>query len=590
MDDKINKSQCILIIFAFLCLALLIFIIVLYFKIILPRKMPTLIIQKNDVAVRGSVLTQDNYSLARSKKLYKLGFNPRSIDPDKKELFVKLLSIYSDIPESTIQEALKQPKYRILSYAISPNTAANLKTLNAKLLTYNVFQDYEDESGKLIQKMGLSVEVSGVDREYPYENLLEPIVGYTQKDQNGDMTIPKGVGGIEKFQETTLRAISDGFITGKRDIGFNVIYNKISQSQKRLDGFDVRLGISLRLQQQIEEILDSVFQQYQSEEIIAGILNPTNGQILALATTNRFNPKAIKREQYPNLNIKAIESFEPGSTIKPLVYSLLIEKKLINPLAHIDLNNGYYRVGKYMIRDDVIMPKNPTIEDVLLRSSNVGMVKLSMLLSGKEFYDGLRDFGLAQLTGIDLPYEKDGIIPSIRELSQESSAAKASASYGYKIRVTFMQLLRSYGVFLNGGFLVTPHITQNFIAPDGQIYVPTLPQPKQVLSSLSAKKIEELLVRIVENGTGKAAKVEGIIVGGKTGTARVATTSGYGETYTGSFFGFAKDRENTYIIGVVAFGSHGKHYYGGQTAAPIFKHIVEAMVTQGYLKLQKDKK
>ncbi len=436
--------------------------------------------------------------------------------------------------------------------------------------------------------MGLSIDVSGVDREYPYETLLEPIIGYTKKNQSDDLTLPKGVDGIEKSQDNVLSSMSDGVVYGVRDIGFNVIQNKSSQSQKRYDGFDVQLGISLKFQQKIEEILDAASKEYESEEIIAGVLNPKNGQIIAIATTNRFNPKSIKKQDYPNLKIKAIESFEPGSTIKPLVYSLLLEKKLINPLQHIDLNNGYYRVGKYIIKDDSIMPKNPTIEDVLLRSSNVGMVKLSMLLSGREFYDGLKAFGLAQITGVDLPYEKDGVIPSVRELSQESSAAKASASYGYRIRVTFMQLLRAYGAFVNGGYLVTPHITQNFISPDNQIYVPKLPQPKQAISSLTAQKMEELLIAVVESGTGKAAKVDNVIVGGKTGTARIAASSGgYGESYNGSFFGFAKDNENVYIIGVVAFGSHGAKYYGSQTSAPIFKEIVELMLTQGYLKPQK---
>ena len=582
---QFEKSRRIFVIFIFLLLGFVVFLSIVYFKIALPRKMPTHIINKTDVAVRGSIYTKDEYSLARSKKLYKLGFNPRSIDPNKKDLFVTLLEIYSDISREKILEALSQPRYKILSYSISPNVAASLKTLNAKLLAYDVFREYEDENGKPVQKMGLSIEVSGVDREYPYGDVLEPIVGYVKKQQSGELTIPQGVDGIEKSQDQILKAINNGVVSGKRDIGFNVVQNKSSLFQKRYDGFDVQLGIPLKLQQKLEEILDEAIREFASEEVIAGILNPKNGQIIAFATSNRFNPKNIKKQDYPSLKIRAIESFEPGSTIKPLVYALLLEKKLINPLSPIDLNNGHYRVGKYIIKDDSVVPKNPTIEDVLLRSSNVGMVKLSMLLSGKEFYDGLKSFGLAQITGVDLPYEKDGIIPSVREFSQESSAAKASVSYGYRVRVTFMQLLRAYGAFVNGGYLVTPHITQNFIAPDGTIYVPKLAPPKMAISSTTAQKMQDLLVKVVESGTGKAAKVEDIIIGGKTGTARVVDVSqGYGETYNGSFFGFAKDMQSTYVIGVVTFGSSGQHYYGSQTSAPVFKKIVELLLTQGYLK------
>ena len=131
---QFEKSRRIFVIFIFLLLGFVVFLSIVYFKIALPRKMPTLIINKTDVAVRGSIYTKDEYSLARSKKLYKLGFNPRSIDPNKKDLFVTLLEIYSDISREKILEALSQPRYKILSYSISPNVAASLKTLNAKLL------------------------------------------------------------------------------------------------------------------------------------------------------------------------------------------------------------------------------------------------------------------------------------------------------------------------------------------------------------------------------------------------------------------------------------------------------------------------
>ncbi len=133
MDDQADKSRRILIIFAFLLFALVIFVSVIYVKTLLPRKMPTLNIQKVDVALRGSIYTKDNYSLARSKKLYKLSFNPKSIDPDKKDLFVTLLEIYSDIPKSSILESFNEPQsYKTLSYSITPNIAANLKALNSK--------------------------------------------------------------------------------------------------------------------------------------------------------------------------------------------------------------------------------------------------------------------------------------------------------------------------------------------------------------------------------------------------------------------------------------------------------------------------
>lgn len=557
--------------------------------------MPTLIVAKEDVAVRGNIYTaktyrdDEGYSLARSNKLYKLGFNPRSIDPNKKELFITLLEIYSGVPRYTIIEKLKSPKYQILSYKISPNVAANLRALNAKLLAYDVFREYIDEKGRVIGKMGLSVEVSGVSREYPYNDMLEPFIGYVTKSEIGRLTMPIGVDGIENSREKILRQKQNGEVVGKRDIGFNIIQTKQAHSINREDGFSVRLGIPFSLQQKLEELLDSAKKEYQSQEIIAAILNPKNGQILAIATTNRFNPNAIRDQDKPHLKIRAIaESFEPGSTIKPIIYAMLLEKKLINPLSSIDLGNGYYMLGKHTITDDTIMPQNPTIEDVLLHSSNVGMILLSNRLNGQEFYDGLRSFGLGSLTGIDLPYERDGIVPSVKELSKSSGTTKKSVSFGYVARVTFMQLLRAYGVFANGGYLITPHITQSYIAPDGKIYIPTTrtAKPTQAISEATAKKMQTLLIKVVESGTGKAAKVEqaGIITGGKTGTAReIAQSGGYGQKHNGSFFGFVKDAQNTFVIGVVTFGASGQHYYGSQNSAPVFKKIVDILIEQGYL-------
>ena len=593
----IAKSRRILAIFLVFVLSAIIFLFSVYSKVALPResKMPTLVVSKEDVAVRGNIYTaktyQDNegYSLARSNKLYKLGFNPRSIDPSKKELFITLLEIYSGVPRYTIIEKLKSPKYQILSYKISPNVAANLRALNAKLLAYDVFREYIDEKGRVIGKMGLSVEVSGVSREYPYNDMLEPFIGYVTKSEIGRLTMPIGVDGIENSREKILRQKQNGEVVGKRDIGFNIIQTKQAHSANREDGFSVRLGIPFSLQQKLEELLDNAKKEYQSQEIIAAILNPKNGQILAIATTNRFNPNSIREQDKPHLKIRAIaESFEPGSTIKPIIYAMLLEKKLINPTSPIDLGNGYYMLGKHTITDDTIMPQNPTIEDVLLHSSNVGMILLSNRLNGEEFYEGLRSFGLGALTGIDLPYERDGIVPSVKELSKSSGTTKKSVSFGYVARVTFMQLLRAYGVFANGGYLVTPHITQSYIAPDGKIYIPTArtTKPTQAISEATAKKMQSLLIKVVESGTGKAAKVEqaGIITGGKTGTAReIAQSGGYGQKHNGSFFGFVKDAQNTFVIGVVTFGASGQHYYGSQNSAPVFKKIVDILIEQGYL-------
>ncbi|CAM2818082.1 peptidoglycan D,D-transpeptidase FtsI family protein [Helicobacter felis] len=578
-----RRTERLLLIFIVVGGCLLLFVVVMFFKAILPRKMPAFVVTKTNIAMRGTIYSQDGFSLASSQKLFKVSFNPLSIDPDKRDFFIDLLAIYTNIPRSLIAEKCTQNTYVTLSYSINANTAASLRQLNAKLLAYNVFVEYEDANKKIMPKVGLSIEVSGMARNYPYKDNFEPLIGYVKKIDTSKITIVQGVKGLEKFDNKRLSAKHDGQDTGKRDIGFNLIEDKSFESITRVDGFDITLSIPLKIQRDLERLLDRAKTHYKSQQIIAGVFSPINGELLALATTKRFNPSNIQKSDYPALNVDAIElSFEPGSTIKPIVYSLLVDKKRIDTTKPIDLGHGTYKLGKYTIKDDLTPPKNATIEDVLVRSSNIGMIKLSKRLSAQEMYEGLKSFGVSEPTGIDLPYEKTGLLPSVRLLNGE--VYKGSVSYGYGLRTTFMQLLRAYGVFANGGFLVTPHLAQRFNASNGDVYIPDFPPKKQVISKESARKMQELLIKVVTHGTGRSAQVSGLVIGGKTGTARIANKGKYTDVYNSSFFGFAKDKQNTYGIGVVVFGSLGsEEYYGSQTAAPIFKQIVQMLIKNQYL-------
>lgn len=587
MEDRGSRTLKILITFAVLISLCIIFFSVVIYKAITTRQSLSLSSAKTDIAVRGDIYSSDAFTLASSQKLYKVSVNTASIDPDKKELFIKLFSIYSGIDPQEIAQKLNRSGYTTLSYSITSNVAKNLKQLNAKLLAYNVFREYRDKNDKFYQKMGLSVEVSGISRVYLYNDALEPVLGYVQKQEIGSLTTPNGIKGIERYKNNLLEPKQNGLIEGKRDIGFNIIYDKNTKQLDRRDGSDIYLNINLRLQKKIERLLDAFNKHYQAREIVAGIMNPRDGSILALVSTNRFDPKNIQSTE--NLDASISEySFEPGSTIKPIIFSILLEKNLINPLESIDLNKGFYQLGKYTIRDDTYPAKNSVVQDVLIRSSNVGMVKLTKKLSGQEFYDGLRSFGISEATGIELPYEKVGVIPSAQKLSRE--IYKASASYGYGLSVTFIQLLRAYGVFCNDGILINPRLIHHSVDYNGESHLPEV-SGVRAISAASARKIQDILIKIVQEGTGKRAQVDGLIIGGKTGTARIVKKGGgYDNLYNGSFFGFAKDQKQTYVIGVVAFGSHGKEdYYGSQTAAPIFREIVKILQEQDLLgSIEKD--
>lgn len=579
--EQYAKASKILVLFGFLLLGFFLFLSTVYYTILTDRKLPTLQTKKVESAIRGAIYSQDGFVLASSKKLYKAIVNTYNIDPDKKELFINLFSIYSGISKEELKTRLQKEGNVVLSYNIDSKTAANLKQLAYKLNTYGVFREFEDKNGRVF-KYGLSILESGEKRDYLYENSMEPLIGYVQKTEDKRITRVSGVKGVEKSYDDKLEPISDGIMRGDRDIGFNVILNKDAHFKERLDGYSVALSVPLKLQKKVERIVDEANKRLKAKEIVVGIMEAESGKILALASTNRFNPNSIKQKEYKFLNNSAIEqSFEPGSIIKPLVFSLLLEQKLINPNHTVELHNGRYKIKNFVITDTHKVAQS-TIEDVLVFSSNIGMAKIAQSFTPSQYFNGLKLLGFSEPTGIDLPYEKIGTIPNVNMFRDE--LYKATVSYGYGMRATFMQMLKSYNVITNNGIMVNPYVVEHIIDNNDIRYKIKHEAGIPVLSSETTLKMRELLVKIVERGTGKGAALEGVVVGGKTGTAHIAKGGKYVNMYNSSFFGFAADGSARYTIGVVVFEPDAsEEYFAARTAVPVYKSIVELLVQEKYL-------
>lgn len=256
-------------------------------------------------------------------------------------------------------------------------------------------------------------------------------------------------------------------------------------------------------------------------------------------------------------------------------------KKNLISQESIFLHNGIYRIGRHTIRDDKPL-KSATPKEILLHSSNIGMIKLTQGLESRDFLSMMQEYGLGSKTLIDLPQEAEGILPDIQKLK---GSYKASVSYGYGFRATFIQLLRAYASFSNGGYLITPKVIDH-LGNDEGIYRIKTPNPVQIISAENALEIEKILEEITQKGTGRNAFIEGVKMGGKTGTARIVIDGRYTQRYNSSFFGFVKDAKKSYTIGVVVFDPNVKEgYYGSKTAAPIFKEIVKLLIQEKrYLK------
>ena len=305
------------------------------------------------------------------------------------------------------------------------------------------------------------------------------------------------------------------------------------------------------------------------------------GKIISMASSNRYLPTKIKKSDYPSLNANIIEySFEPGSVLKPIIFSLLLELKLINPYDLVNGHNGRFKIGRKTITDEHKF-QWLSAENVIVHSSNIGIAQMAQKLPALEYYQGLIDFGFSQKSRLELPYEKAGSIPAINQLKNE--IYKATTSYGYGLNVNVMQLLKAYNAFNNRGRILQPYFVDKLIDMHGNVESITPAGSVQVISTATAERMKKILIKTVKEGTGTGTITKGLEIGGKTGTAHIAERGRYVRKYNTSFFGFANDKKHKYTIGVTVVQPR-KNHFASLTAVPTYKSIVDLLVEFDYLK------
>lgn len=577
-----NKSKKIVILFLLIAFAFIVFAIVMASKGLGKRQTPRQFTSSTTKAMRGNILSADGFHIATTRKLYKATVDTRNIDPGKKELFIQLFSIYSGIDTATIRKKLKKRRGSVvLSYKISPKRAQYLKSLAFELGRLGVFVEFELPSGRTTLQ-GLSVVESGEARIYPYGNLLTPLIGYPRKFEDEGYTRNKGIKGLEKQFDDDLQARRNGYAYAPRDANNYKRLTKLSRFIPPKNGLDLQLTIPVSLQIRTEKIIDTMKRYLRADEIMAVIMHSRSGELLSLASSNRFLPTHIRKKDYSALNTGVLEySFEPGSVIKPLVFSILLEHGKVNPYDIVNGHGGRFKMGRKVITDEHKYDWL-SAENVIVHSSNIGIAQLAQKLDGAEFVEGLKNFGLTLPTGMELPYEKRGTMPSVRQLNAE--IYKATAAYGYGLRVNLMQLIKAYNVFNNAGKTVTPTAVKRLIDPDtGESITPEREEGWQVLSPGTAERMKKILIKTVQEGTGVGTITPGLEIGGKTGTAHIAEGGRYVNKYNTSFLGFANDYEgHHYTIGVTVIKPK-KYHFASLTAVAVYKKIIDMMVREGYL-------
>lgn len=591
-NNAINQRKYkISILFILLTVAMGIFLSSVLKTVSTERRIPSHNTTIHDRSFRGAIISADNYTLSNSQKTYQAVIRGASIRPEMKETFIKLFSIYSHISEATLRKSFKDKKGKerkgniILSKTLPTSTAMQLKSLALKLRRLGVFQSIKTRSG-IDVLYGLDIIENGESRRFPLHDVMSPILGYVGKKSDGRYTRPEGKKGLERHYNEHITSKKDGFFKGKRDVLGAVIHDKNSINSDRVDGLDLHLNIPLAFQRRVELMLDAMKSKLDADEILVGVMESKTGKVLALASSERYDPSHIMQKDIPALNPKFSEyPYEAGSVIKPITLAIALDHKRVTPKTWFNTYNGKMKIGERRTITDDEKFDSLTATDIIVHSSNVGISQISWRLSGQEFREGLLNFGIAKPSGIDLSRDLPGKLKSLHLLNNKMH--RANSSYGYGMLVTFAQLFKAYSAFNNEGVAVTPRIVDYLGDGKGKRY--TL-DPKvgnvQAVGKKAADQIHDILLEVVERGTGVAARYPGLEIGGKTGTAHIAKGGHYVREYHSSFYGFANDKEgHKYTIGVLVIRPKKWHkYFASQSAVPTFKNTVDILVEQGHLK------
>jgi len=587
-----QRKYKITILFLLLILAMVIFLSSILKTITKERRIPSHNKIIHDRSFRGAIISADNYTLSNSNKTYQAVIRGAGIKPEMKTTFIKLFSIYSGINEKDLLKKFKNKKGQsiqgniILSKTIPSSTAMQLKALALKLRRLGVFRSIKTRSGINVL-FGLDIIENGELRRFPLHDVMSPILGYVGKKSDGHYTRPEGKKGLERNYNEHITSKKDGYFKGKRDVLGAVIHDKNSINKGRVDGLDLHLNIPLALQRRVELMLDAMKANIDADEILAGIMESRTGKVLALASTERYDPAHIRQSDVAKLNPKFSEyPYEAGSVLKPLTLAIALNNHKVTPNTWFNTFNGKMKIGKRRTITDDDKFDALTTTDIIVHSSNVGISQVSWRLTGKQFREGLLNFGIAKPSGLDLSRDLPGKLKPQHLL--DNKMHRANSAYGYGMLVTFAQLFKAYSAFNNDGIAVTPRIVNYLGDKNGKRY--TL-KPRvgniRAVSKKAANQIHNILLEVVKRGTGVKAQYPGLEIGGKTGTAHIAKHGHYVREYHSSFYGFANDKEgHKYTLGVLVIRPKGWHkYFASQSAVPTFKNMVKILVEQGRLKV-----
>ncbi|HJP94214.1 MAG TPA: penicillin-binding transpeptidase domain-containing protein [Pyrinomonadaceae bacterium] len=498
---------------------------------------------------RGELLDRQGRQLARSVQTVSLFFDPEGLDAEMLDRTAQQLAQALGRKQSEVVDEFREAQ------ADNRRFIWVARRLDA------------DQASKIV-----AMNLPGIQtrlepkRFYPNGSLAAHVLGYVGLDG-------QGLGGVEQSYNTKISGEPGRLFLEKDAKGKPYESYEIASKQ----GETVVLTIDQSIQYQAEQALQTAVQNSRAKSGTAIVLDPRNGEILALANAPTFDPNRVAEAKPETRSNWALQNiYEPGSTFKIVAFSAAIEKKLAKPEDRIDCQMGAINVNGRIVHDHKRFG-TLTIAEALAKSSNVAAIKLGMRVGDEGMYDYITRFGFGSRTGIELPGETAGIL---RKVERWQPSSIGSIAMGQEVGVTPLQMVTAFGALANDGVRIAPHLIREIRNADGTVVYRAEPEQHRVLSAETAITLRGMLEGVTLNGTAKKAQLDGYSAAGKTGTAQKIDpkTHAYSSTkFVGSFVGFAP-ASNPQIVIIVVIDEPAGAYHGGDVAAPVFREIAEQIL------------
>ena len=518
----------------------------------------------SEMGRRGLIFDRNKYVLATDELTYLASLQLRDYTSEELKQVYRMLPTLTD----TEQKGMEKLKRMI-------NLPPEQRDSYLRLALH-----VEADRAKIIRERLPMVSLNRQYRRvYTKGDLAGPVLGY----MSIQATNKDGRNGIERAYNQQIRADQITYLAKKDgrgrvfSIGKPPRLNKVSHS--------LQLTLDMRIQQITESQLKDAVRASEAFGGVAVVMDPHNGDILAMAQAPSYNPN--RYFEYPegfSFSNHAISTvYEPGSTMKPLIVAAAVEEGVLDENTLLPCYGGRFKLGQHVVKDDHACKDEQTTLEMVQNSSNIGAIHVGKKLGVARVYSYLMNFGFGSSVGLGLREEQAGRLDNVTKMATKKAEVKAyNWTYGYGLNATPLQVIRAVSVIANGGYLVTPRLAKGLINEQGEeIEMFKDKSRPRILNKKAVDIATKAMLLVTEKGTGKLARVDGYDVAGKTGTTKKYSPElkkYKKESYLASFVGFVPAQNPRFVIYVLINDPQVGSRYGGSAAGPVFSKIAEEIL------------